>query len=329
MPIFIDMQELSGSSTARLCSKLANSVLNALRARDISVPITDSFLSSDYFSEDALGKLGEFFDRIETLRDIRILLLIDEFESLMRTIRDGSITEDFYNFLRGLMQHKTNVSFVFAGADELHEMMRDYASIMFNIARFIPVGYMSPEEAEHLIRKPVDSFLAYDDAAVGKIKTATAGNPYYIQLICFNLVERMNREKRNVATIVDVNGVIEELLRFGSSYFEHLWRRSEPLENIVLACLAESADTASDRWVGYAEILDQMRQLEKRYNVKLALTKEGMLLRVTKTLRDRGVIEERRREEEIDFRIRIDLFRDWFKVYQPLERTVKEVLADA
>jgi len=329
VPVFIDMQELSGSSTARLCSKLANSVLNALRARGISLPITDPFLPSDYFSEDPLGKLGEFFDQIETLQDVRILLLIDEFESLMRTIRGGTITEHFYNFLRGLMQHKMNVSFIFAGADELQEMMRDYASVMFNIARFIPVGYMSPEEAEYLIKKPVEGFLAYEDSAVGRIEAATAGNPYYIQLICFNLVERMNREKRNTATIVDVNEVIRELLQFGSSYFEHLWRRLEPLENILLACLAESTDPASDRWVGYVEILDQMRQLEKRYDVKLALTEEGTLLRVTKILRDRGVIEERRREEEIVFRIRVDLFREWFKVYQPIERTVKEVLADA
>ncbi|MDY7080252.1 MAG: tetratricopeptide repeat protein [Chloroflexota bacterium] len=329
MPVFIDMQELSGSSTARLCSKLANSVLNALRARDMSAPTTDPFLPTDYFSKDPLGKLGEFFDQTETLQDVRILLLIDEFESLMRTIRDGTITEHFYNFLRGLMQHKMNVSFIFAGADELQEMMRDYASVMFNIARFIPIGYMSPEEAEYLIRKPVEGFLAYEDSAVGRIEAATAGNPYYIQLICFNLVERMNREKRNTATIVDVNEVIRELLQFGSSYFEHLWRRLEPLENILLACLAELADPVSDRWVGYVEILDRIRRLEKRYDVKLALTEEGTLLRVTKILRDRGVIEERRREEEIDFRIRVDLFREWFKAYQPLERTVKEVLADA
>lgn len=329
VPVFIDMQELSGSSTARLCSKLANSVLNSLRARDISVPINDPFLSSDYFSTDALGKLGEFFDRIEALRDIRILLLVDEFESLMRTIRTGTITEHFYSFLRGLMQHKTSISFIFAGADELQEMMRDYASIMFNIARFITVGHMSAEEAEHLVRKPVEGFLTYDDSAVERIRVATAGNPYYIQLICFNLVERMNRQKRNVATIVDVNKVIEELLQFGKSYFEHLWRRSEPLENILLACLADLAKPANNRWVGYAEILDRIRQIGKENNIKLALAEEGMLLRVTKTLRDRSVIEERRREEEMDFRIRVDLFREWFKTYQPLERTVKEMLADA
>ena len=328
VPVFIDMQELSGSSTARLCSKLANSVLNELRARGISAPVSGP-LPSEHFGEDPLGKLGEFFDQIETLQDVRILLLIDEFESLMVTIREGTITEHFYNFLRGLMQHKTNVSFIFAGADELQNMMRDYASIMFNIARFIPMGYMSSEEAEYLIRKPVEGFLDYDDAAVDRIKMATSGNPYYIQLLCFNLVERMNREKRNIATIVDVNEVIDELLRFGSSYFEHLWRRSEPLENILLACLADLADPSSDRWVGYIEILERMRQTEERYGTKLSLSEEGTLLKVTKTLRDRGVLEERRREEEIDFRIRIDLFREWFGTYQPLERTVKEMLADA
>lgn len=328
VPVFIDMQELSGSSTARLCSKLANSVLNELKARGISVPVS-SPLPSAHFGEDPLGKLGEFFDKIETLQDVRILLLIDEFESLMLTIREGTITEHFYNFLRGLMQHKTNVSFIFAGADELQNMMRDYASIMFNIARFIPMGYMSSEEAEYLIRKPVEGFLVYNDAAVDRIKMATSGNPYYIQLICFNLVERMNREKRNIVTIVDVNEVIKELLRFGSSYFEHLWRRSEPLENILLACLAELADPSSDRWVQYIEILERMRQIEERYGTNLSLSEEGTLLKVTKTLRDRGVLEERRREEEIDFRIRIDLFREWFGTYQPLERTVKELLADA
>jgi len=328
IPVFIDMQEISGSTTARLCSKLANSVLQKLRTKGIAIPISGP-LSSAYFKEDPLGKLGEFFDQIEMLEDIRVLLLIDEFEALMRSIREGMITEHFYNFLRGLMQHKKNLSFIFAGADELQEMMRDYASIMFNIARFIPVGYLTPEEAEQLIRKPVAGFLEYDDAAVDKIKAATAGNPYYIQLICYSLVERMNKEKRNVATVVDVNEVIDELLQMGSSYFEHLWKRVQPLENILLACLAGLADPASDCWVPYTDLLNQMRQIEKRYGKELPLTEEGVLLRITKLLRDRGVIEERRREEEIDFRIRLDLFREWFKVYQPLERTVKEVWADA
>nr|NIP23025.1 hypothetical protein [Phycisphaerae bacterium]NIP50980.1 hypothetical protein [Phycisphaerae bacterium]NIX26840.1 hypothetical protein [Phycisphaerae bacterium] len=147
-----------------------------------------------------------------------------------------------FTYLRHLMQHAHGISFIFAGTHRLEEMGTDYWSVLFNIALYRPVGFLDNAAATHLIRDPVSPNIIYDDLAVDKILRVTAGHPYFLQLVCYTLVNRANANKTGYITISDVNAALEEMLRLGEVHFAYLWQRSSYTEKALLAVVAHFVD---------------------------------------------------------------------------------------
>ncbi|MCK4551148.1 MAG: ATP-binding protein, partial [Candidatus Aenigmarchaeota archaeon] len=257
--VLIDMQKLKSANTYRLCRKIAEMCISALSKDKVKYEWPEHKEFGQIFEDDPIGALDDFFEELERkLPDHRILLLFDEFEGLIENIADGKVDKDLFPFLRSVMQHQENVSFIFTGADKLREMLEDYASIMFNIAEFVPIGYLKPEEARELITTPVSGKMEYQENAVSHIIKSTDAHPYYIQLVCQSLVDRMNEEERNVVTIIDVEKVIANLISVGT-YFDHLWNQSSPNEKLSLSCIAQETATIDD-WVRYDTISEFMEK---------------------------------------------------------------------
>lgn len=85
--------------------------------------------------------------------------------------------------------------FILAGADKVIEMLKDYASIIFNMTYPIEVSFMEEEEARELIVKPLEGIVEYGKTSVDKIIAYTNSHPFYMKIICHELVERLNSEK--------------------------------------------------------------------------------------------------------------------------------------
>jgi hypothetical protein len=140
------------------------------------------------------------------------------------------------------MQHAPGISFIFAGTHRLEEMGTDYWSVLFNIALYRHVGFLDDTAATHLIRDPVSPHIIYDDLAVDKILRVTAGHPYFLQLVCYTLINRANSHRTGYITISDVNAALEEMLRLGEVHFAYLWQRSSYTEKSLLAAVAHLID---------------------------------------------------------------------------------------
>lgn len=117
--------------------------------------------------------------------------------------------------MRHLMQHSEGLSFIFVGTRRLEEMSADYWSVLFNIALYERITYLSEDAAIRLITEPVAPDLVYDDLAIDKILRVTAGHPYFVQLVCYTLVQRANSERTGYVTISDVNAGLDEMLSLG------------------------------------------------------------------------------------------------------------------
>ena len=210
IPVLVDMQQLKSAETRRLCRKIAEIIFDEISNRKIKCNIPRESYPQK-FESDPIGTLGDFFDDLgRELPDYKILILFDEFEGLFRNIVERKVHEDFLEVMRGWMQHSKNVRFIITGADKLREMMKNYGSPLFQIADFIEIGFLKTNEAKDLIIRPVIDKLEYDDDAISKIVNVTASNPYYIQLICQKIVDRMNYAKRKKVTIIDVDKVISK-----------------------------------------------------------------------------------------------------------------------
>lgn len=113
------------------------------------------------------------------------------------------------------MQHSHGLSFVFVGTRRLEEMSTDYWSVLFNIALYRHIGFLSREAAMRLVCEPVAPHIIYDDLALDKIWRVTAGQPYFLQLVCYTLINQANNQRSGYITISDVNAALEDMLRLG------------------------------------------------------------------------------------------------------------------
>lgn len=244
--VLIDMQGKPARSEVDLLYAIADDIIFALEDHNVfaNLPPRSAF-------EDA----PEFFFRSRFLRNIyphlegkNILLMFDEFEELQRRVEDGYIEPSFFHFLRNLMQHEKHLDFVFSGTHKLEELGAEYWSILFNIAAYKPITFLSDNEVHRLITEPVAQYnVEYDPLAIERIRDVAAGHPYFTQLILHEMIVYHNETKRSYLTVTDVEQVLERIVERGEAHFKYIWAESTEEERLVLRAMTEllvSSETA-------------------------------------------------------------------------------------
>ena len=238
LPVYIDCQSLGVlPGMGALLHDLAWLIADALAARGYEISVPPPAVWRDdpagYFQRRFIPGVRSLLPEGSTL-----VLVFDEFEVFEKLVKDGILPPTFFTFMRHLMQHSKGLGFVFVGTRRLEEMSTDYWSVLFNIALYRQIGFLSKEAALKLIREPVAPHIIYDDLALDKIWRVTAGHPYFLQLVCYTLVKRANGQGTGYVTISDVNAALEEMLRLGEVHFAYLWQRSTYTERALLAAVA-------------------------------------------------------------------------------------------
>jgi AAA+ ATPase superfamily predicted ATPase len=216
-------------------------------ADDIVFTLEDHAIEMDLPPREAFSEAPEFYFRARFLRrllprlgDRQLLLIFDEFEELQRRVEDGRLQPDIFQFLRNLMQHEEKVDFIFAGTHKLEELGMEYWSVLFNIATYRPISFLSTKEMRRLIQEPVkESNLEYDPLAIERIIQVTAGHPYFAQLVLHEMIVYRNEMEVSYLTAVDVDEVLERIVARGEAHFRYIWAESSPEEQAVLRALAE------------------------------------------------------------------------------------------
>jgi len=249
IPVYLDCQSLG--LTPGLASWLADvaaTLGDALAERGIQVTVPDAESLRDQparvferrFLGEVQGALGE-----KTL-----LLVFDEFEELETRVKSGRLEPTLFPYLRHLMQHSQKLTFAFVGTHRLEEMSGDYWSVLFNIALYRHIGYLDEEASIKLATEPVRPHgMIYDDLALHRIWQVTAGHPYFLQILCYALVQAHNRNERSYTTVSDVDAALEDILTLGSAHFSFLWESSTEVERAVLLALTQLlARLGQARW---------------------------------------------------------------------------------
>lgn len=240
--VYIDCQSLGViPGMPALFHDLAWVISDAFANKDKELPVPDL---NDWQQDPGGLFQRKFLPAVRDLlpEDTTILLIFDEFEAFENLVNDNILPPTIFTYLRHMMQHAPGISFIFAGTHRLEEMGTDYWSVLFNIALYRHVGFLDDAAATHLIRDPVLPNIIYDDLAVDKILRVTAGHPYFLQLVCYTLVNRANAHQTGYVTISDVNAALEEMLRLGEVHFAYLWQRSSYTEKALLAAVAHLID---------------------------------------------------------------------------------------
>lgn len=202
-----------------------------------------------FFAEsDPTFVFGRFLQQVNiSLKDRKLILLLDEFEVLENQVKNGNLEPEIFEYLRSLMQKGYPIRFLLSGTHQIHELTLSYWSVFFNIALHYRLpSRISARGAEALITEPVAN-LEYEPLAVKKIRLLTADQPYLINLVCHELVVHCNKMQKNYVTINDVNLVLRSVLETGTIHFDWLWKDklTKKMYQLVLLIIAEGSKDES------------------------------------------------------------------------------------
>jgi len=209
------------------------------------------------------------------------------------------------------------------GTHRLEEMTSDYWSVLFNIALYRHIGYLDESSALHLITEPVQPYqMVYDDLALHRMLQVTAGHPYFLQLLCYSLVNAHNRTGRSYTTVDDVDQALEEILTLGGAHFAFLWESSAKHERATLIAMT--------RLLPHLGQAAWPRPGASASDVALLLAEQGLTLdprEVSAALRSlaaREILQEVPGDVE-RYVFKVGLVALWIERYRSLQKVIEEL----
>lgn len=160
--------------------------------------------------------------------------MIQSFEILETLIEEKRINAKILSFLRVIFQTYQWLVMAFAGLHTLQEMTYDYWNPLFVSVKSIKVSFLSHYSALQLIQNPIP--IPYTEEAMNQIMLLTNNQPFLIQVICQELVQKYNeclmQGTRLSAFTLDM---IESLVNnpeffsqvsMASGYFNGVWEQA-------------------------------------------------------------------------------------------------------
>ena len=165
----------------------------------------------DYYLDIIVDKLG--------YKQNKIVLIVDEFTYLYYHIVERKISRNIMEFWKGLVESRV-FSFVFAGQDAMPRFMNEFENV-FASMHPQELTYIDEQSARSLIEEPTwnqkTNLSRFHPDAVSDILKLTACSPFYIMILCNELVEYAKERKRMRIYANDVDDVVRRMICSESS----------------------------------------------------------------------------------------------------------------
>lgn len=148
-------------------------------------------------------ELHSAFEREPLWRGTRVLLWFDEFQQYYLYILKGVLQPEFVGFIKAFTE-EYGFSLLLVGCEPMIPFIRDKRfGNTFSATTQKYVGYLSEQYAKDLICEPIQKKSGRKNPfqyVVDEIFQLSAGSPYFIQLICKNLIDELNDQKKVFAS---------------------------------------------------------------------------------------------------------------------------------
>lgn len=173
-------------------------------------------------------------------RDLRLLLLLDEFDKLQEGIDSGITSPQTPENLRFLLQSDSRLTAILTSMKRLRRIREEYFSALYGLGTPFDVTSLSKDDAETLVKKPVEGQLAYAPNAVARAIYLVARQPYLLQCLCESIFRTAKSTGVRSITIDQVNDAATDVLK--NRHFNDLFKyaRTERRRFILALCHREA-----------------------------------------------------------------------------------------
>ena len=316
LPILIDMQTMAGlQNENEFFEKIAKETFRALEEVPLSID-QYNFFQDEVSPYKVFSKL---LDDIHALNpDKNILFLIDEYELIESKISEGSLNKNFVPFLAGVLESERKISFLFTGSKKLDERKSPYWNILFAKSLYRNVSFLSQNDTIRLITEPIKDYVTYEKEVIEGIYRLTAGQPFYTQVCCQNIVDHLNEKQKNNVTESDLDEIIDEILENPLPQMIYFWNSLSNEKKLILSLLSEMLKDSN----GFVQAQDMHKFSSKReFGINVTLKTISTTL---ETLYHQHLL----RKVEDQYCFHMDLFRRWIKLDHSFWQVMKEISTD-
>jgi hypothetical protein len=314
--IYLDLREFMKYEPNELLFYIAREVIKKLKIRGYAIPeeIMDAY--RDKKSEISDFTVTNALLTIDSLLESKVLLLvIDEFDELLKYMETDTITEYIQYFM--CLEKSWNNYALIIGVKHLDdfrdsEVIQQFLDSVFkiNLEKYV----LKKKDLEKLIREPIGNDLIFSENAVKRIIRYSGKNLYFQQLICYFLVHYINEKERSHCESKDIEYVVERILEDQKGEFNKSWKKELSVEMKLIA----------------SALVDE-KVTEKRINL-YHLTENQLLEAIfgeqiyekVKELYDIGFIEKIHGRHFSQFPFKIPLFGLFIRREHPFIKTVVE-----
>jgi tetratricopeptide (TPR) repeat protein len=209
-PVFTDLQGVPEES---FFHTIMSDIVEALTLQpDTLAALRFRREESRYDGRDFSHDLQRVIDELKTRtpQHVKLAMLVDEVDVL------NEYSERVNQRLRSIFM-KTFSEYLVAvmSGVGIKRLWTSEGSPWYNFFDEIELTAFSREEAEALIREPVEGVFRYEATAVAAILDASDLKPYVVQKFCIHAVNHMLEAGRTTVTAADVEAVRDEVLREG------------------------------------------------------------------------------------------------------------------
>ncbi len=245
VPAVLDLQGLPTSELhfPQLVAHLSELLIQHAAPRGRTAPLKASEITRD--------PIKHFIGFVEALRargDIpRFVVLIDELGTLVRRLQLQGTSLEFFDQWRSLLNNDRiypHLAFVCALPDASLNQIDPLR--LGELGLHIRLGILEEEEARDLITTPIRMHLTYTEADLDRLIAETGGHPYYIHLVCGQIVTAVQAQRRKMALRlrerqeIPSNLVEEAITTIAANpdVFHHVTNDSTPATVAVLRAIA-------------------------------------------------------------------------------------------
>jgi hypothetical protein len=313
LPIFVDMQIMAGiGNDAEFFGRIITDTCKALGKNSLS-PAPYSLLFNQTTPT-------EVFRRF--LKDLKvhfptrsILLLIDEYEILEAKIVEGSLSPHVLTFFAGLLETEL-VSFVFTGSRRLETRDQTlWGGGLLQKATSRKISFLTKEDTTRLVTQPLTNKVTFAPEMVAQIYILTAGQPFYTQMICQNLVYHLNEVLKYDVTEQDLQAVVDGILENPPPQLIFNWGEHSSRRKLALSLLAEFSE-APETFLSARELCRGIA----RHKLELDLDANFFNTELSSLFQDEYILQKGRK-----YAFRLDLYRRWARHDHNVWQVKKEI----
>ena len=215
---------------------------------------------------------------------------------------------DFITFFASLLEAHPRLSFIFTGSQHLEGRKIPYWQVLIGKSLYRRISFLAERDAIRLITEPVSDRVTYPSGIPERIIRLTAGQPFYTQVVCQNLIDRLNEVERDRVRQDDVDEVAQELADNPLPQMIYFWDSLEQDQRNALSLLGELLEDAN----GYASA-QALLSFVSEQNLGLEFELSALERVLGDLFTDEILERERAGEGQYEYRFRADLFRLWIR----------------